>query len=117
MSIESHITLDDKWFVGEEKQLKFLIVDADGAALDVSGYTLEWVLGIEGVAILTVEEANITISNGNGTNDAVTVSVDASDTDTLDAGLYQHSLRRIDDEAEQVLSYGEAHLQRQPHLG
>lgn len=117
MSKESHITLADKWFVGEEKQLKFLIVDAAGDPLNVSGYTLEWVLGVDGAAILTIAAANIAISNGDATNDAITVSVDASDTEALSAGIYQHSLRRIDDEAEQVLSYGEAHLQRQPHLG
>lgn len=117
MSVESHVNLSDNWFVGEEKQLRFLIVDAAAAALNVSAFTMEFALGQEGANIFTKSGEDITIDNGNGTNDRVTVSIDRNDTVDLPAGLYRHSLRRIDADAEQILSYGDVYLRRQPDIG
>lgn len=117
MSKESHVAINDNWFVGEEKQLRFLIVDAAEAPLDVSGYTLEFVLGQEGTTLFTKSGGDITVDNGSGTSDRVTVSVDRDDTVDLPAGVYRHALRRTDGDAEQVLSYGDAYLRKQPDIG
>jgi len=106
------IAQSDNWFAGEDKSLRFLIVDEDDAPLDVSSYALRWVLeGLSGTDLLTKETGDgITVGDGNGTGDAVTVAIDAEDTADIYPGVYRHALRRTDDDNEQVLSYGDAHL-------
>lgn len=114
MSKESHIKPSDDWFKAEKKTLKFLIVDDAGAAIDVSSYTMTWVIEHRGADILAKSGAAITVADGDGTNDAVTVTIDAADTESLEARVYRHALRRTDSGSEQVLSYGEAHLLSAP---
>ena len=118
MSIESHIALSDNFFIGEEKDLKFSIVDAAGAALDVSGYALKWVMGVEGqTPLITITSAKITFENDAGTNDRVVVEVDRSVTVDLKPGNpYKHALWRVDSELEQVLSFGDCYLRRHPDV-
>lgn len=113
MSKESHIALNDRFFAGEEKELKFLIVDSADAALNVSSFTFKWVLGQEGTIIKTIT-AGITTENGDGTNDRVVVPVDRDDTLNLPEGVYRHTLWRTDDDVEQVLSFGDVYLRKHP---
>ena len=113
MSKESHLSLSDNFFIGEEKLLKFLIVDAADAALDVSSYTFKWVLGQEGTIIKTID-SGITTEDGNGTNDRVVVPIDRDDTVNLPEGVYRHTLWRTDADSEQVLTYGDVYLRKHP---
>ena len=115
MSKESNIEVADDWFINERKEFDFLIVDDAEAPLDVSGYTIIWV--VEGrlpVDIISKSGGSITVSNGAGTNDKVTVVVDAADTAALAKGWKQHALRRTD--VAQVLSFGRAYLGAQPFV-
>lgn len=114
MSKESHIDISDNWYKGEAKTFRFLVVDSAEAALDVSSYTMVWLVEEHGTDILKKSGAAITVADGNGTNDAVSVAIDAADTVNLAAKVYRHALRRTDSSAEQVLSYGDAHLQSAP---
>lgn len=108
MSKESNITASDRLIPGEDKVLEFLIVDAAGAPLDVSTFTLEWVLEKAETDILTKSGAAITVANGDGTNDAVSVAIDSADTAGLEPRTYQHALWRTDTGARQLLSSGDA---------
>lgn len=118
MSIESHIALSDNFFIGEEKDLKFSIVDAAGVALDVSSYTLKWVMGVEGqTPLIDISGGKITFEDDAGTNDRVIVEVDRSVTVDLKPGNpYKHALRRTDAGLEQVLSFGDCYLRRHPDV-
>lgn len=118
MSKESHIALSDNFFIGEEKDLKFSIVDAAGDPLDVSAYTLKWVMGVEGqTPLIDINGAKITFENDVGTNDRVVVEVDRSVTVDLKPGSpYKHALRRTDTDLEQVLSFGDCYLRRHPDV-
>lgn len=118
MSKESHIAKSDNFFIGEEKDLKFNIVDAADAPLDVSSYTFKWVMGVEGqTPLITILDAKITTEDDAGTKDRVVVEVDRSVTVDLKPGNpYKHALRRTDAGSEQVLSFGDCYLRRHPDV-
>jgi len=114
MSKHSPIESDDRWFRGEQKALTFYVVDADDAPLDVSGFAMRWVLQRVGTATdalsKTTGDSEITVADGAGTNDAVTVVIEAADTADLTADVYHHALWRTDAGYEQLLAEGDAVL-------
>ena len=110
MSKEQNFTAEDNWFKGERKQLVFDIVDESEAAQTMTGWTLAFNMyraGTSGAAVVSKTTASgIGISNGAGTNDRATVTVPASDTASLLAGVYYYELERTDSGAEQKLAFG-----------
>jgi hypothetical protein len=112
MSVEAKIQGSDNWFIGEDRTLRFAVVDSDGVAQDISGWSLEWVLRRSpagGTANITKTDGDgISITDGAGGILQVTIS----DQDTIDLGpaSYFHTLRRDDDGNEIVLSFGQAIL-------
>lgn len=115
MSITQNITADDRFFAGEDKSLRYFVVDSAGAAQDMTGWALEWVLrrsAAHPTATLTktTGAAQIVIDNGNGTSDMATVSITDDDTLNLVAGQYVYALRRTDAGSEQVLAFGTLEL-------
>lgn len=115
MSKESHIAKSDNFFIGEDKQLKFTIVDAADAAINVSGYALRWAIGVEGETPILIKTDGFTFEDDAGTNDRIILAIDDVDTDGLSPGRYKHTLWRTDDGLEQVLTYGDAYLRRHPN--
>jgi hypothetical protein len=114
MSKDSPITQSDHWFTGEDRTLRFSVVDADGLAQNISGWTLEWVLrerpwGTEALISKTTG-AGITITNAAGGVCEVAIADD--DTINLAPGAYVHTLRRSNAGAETVLAFGDAVLQQ-----
>lgn len=116
MSKNAPIEQDDRWYTGEEKLIKFDIVDADDAPLDVSGFALRWVLerivpgGLRTDVLSKTSGDGITVENGSGTNDRVVVAIGAADTESIDAEVYHHALWRTDSGNEALLAEGSAML-------
>ena len=115
MSKNSPITLDNRWFKGEDKSLQFDIVDSSDASIDVSGYALRWVLEARSSPTDVLSKLfpgdDISVGDGAGTNDRVTVTIKAADTAALAANTYRYSLWRTDTDSEQLLAEGNAVLQ------
>jgi hypothetical protein len=120
MAVRSDITDDDLWFVGEDKQLSFELLDSSGNPVDASSMTLSWIVRRRakdtGTPLISkTSGAGISV---NGTFDAVRalntqrvlVAVADTDTDALPSDTYQHALKRTDDGSEAVLCYGDLRL-------
>lgn len=107
-------TTDGRWFKGEKKQLQIDIVDSNDTPVDVSSYAMRWVLEAppSDTDILSklYPGNDISVGNGDGTNDRVTVTINASDTSGLVADTYRYALWRTDAGDEQVLAEGAAVL-------
>lgn len=111
MAVKANITESDHLFIGEDKSIDFLITE-NGVPVDCSSWEITWSLARNkaDAALLKKSGTDITFSNGNGTNDKVSVALADVDTDGLLPGWYTHGLWRIDDGAELVLSYGKVYL-------
>jgi hypothetical protein len=112
MSVEAPIATDKNLFIGEDRSLDFTVVDANGTAVDITSYGLEWVMR-ERAASAT---ADITKTTSSGitltdpTNGVCRVAIADTDTLALLPGTYFHTLRRTDDDSETVLSFGDVIL-------
>lgn len=111
MAEQADIAAADNWFLGEDKVLEFTVVDSAGAAVNITGWALEWILrsGAGERALLTkTVGSGVTITGGAG--GVCQVAIADTDTDDLAAGRYWHALRRTDAGNEAVLSYGQVVL-------
>src|SRR3989304_5078912 len=115
MSKNVNITASDHYAKGEDKTLVFDVVDSAGAAQTMTGWALEFVLrrsAASATAVLTktTGAAQITISNGDATDDRATVTITDDDTVDLVAGTYEYALRRTDSGNEQGRAFGTLEL-------
>lgn len=129
MAAEFNITAADKFFLGEDKFIDFIVTGENGLPMDVTGLPLEWSLKKKdkdpdppiigksttsgGIAITGVFNADPLINTQR-----VRVTLLDTETDpfvtsalstpyTLKANKeYRHSLKRLDTGFEAVLSYG-----------
>ena len=111
----NNITLDDAWFIGEDRQIKIKVDQADGStAQNLTGFAMTWECKASptGAVLITktTSAGEIVIENGDGTLDQATVTILGADTVGLTPGLLYHHLRRTDEGSESVLSFGDAHL-------
>ncbi|KKN25968.1 hypothetical protein LCGC14_0879370 [marine sediment metagenome] len=114
MSIEAPILLSDNWFIGEDKTLRFTVVDSAGAVQVISGWALEWVLRNNpgsSAELLTKTTAGSGIAITNGAGGICEVTIEDGDTLGIGPGDFFHTLRRTGDGNEVVLSFGQAILQ------
>ena len=115
MSKNSPITKDKRWFKDEGKSIQFDITDANDNPIDVSSYALRWVLEARSDPTDVLSKVftgdDISVGDGEGTNDRVTVTIKVADTTALAANTYRHSLWRTDADNEQLLAEGNAVLQ------
>lgn len=115
MSIESPVTHAKHFFAGTDRQLRFTVRDDDGNVIDITGWTLEWVLrhSDEGAALITK-----TTDPGDGitvtapTTGIALVEFDPVDTALLDPGQYVYALRRTDMDFVDILAFGVFELLR-----
>lgn len=111
-----------RFFTNTDKTFTFTIVDDDGAAKNVSGWALSWVLkrtkaDADASAIITKTTAAGGITIVNGPAGIVRVSIAAGDTDeTVKARVYWHELKRTDTGLKAVLTHGLAVLRKGAHL-
>ncbi len=124
MSKVARIEQDDRWFRSEDKLLTFDVVNEDGAAVDIAGWTIVWMLeelhdGTTDILSKTSTADQITVSDSvpaSGANDRATVKIESTDTTALEARVYRQSLWRTDGDAPQQLASGSAMLQQGPEL-
>lgn len=110
MSKDSPIRQSDNWFIGEDRDLRYTVLDASAVAVNISGWTLEWVLREKpwgATALITKTPALTTPGSG-----ICTVSIADDDTINLQPGIYYYTLRRTNAGAETVLAFGDAVLQQ-----
>ena len=105
-------------FQGEDRLYVFTVLNvAETAAIDISGWTLSWMVkrynGDADLSALVSKttSAGIVISGTFNATPAVntqvaTVTVDDTDTISVSEGTYSHELKRMDAGFETVLSYG-----------
>jgi hypothetical protein len=121
MAVNYDFTEDAHIFLGEDKILRFLVVDVEGNPENVGDWAMTWVLRTSDKA---VDPAILTKSTG-GSGITVTgtysgtlashtqrVLVTLLDTDTDAASgvkpkTYRYSLKRTDDGFETILAYGD----------
>ena len=107
MSTQSNITASDGFFIGEDKSLVFTIYTSAGAAQDITGWTISWLLSAtnSGAATLTKSATLTTPASG-----ICTVAVASGDTSGLTPGTYYYTLRRTDSGSKAELAYGTCEL-------
>ncbi len=124
MALEQHISLAHHWFLDTDKVVRFTVYadDERTTVKDVTGWSFDWVLRRRddtadppvlqkstgaGIAIVGVFNANPATNTQR-----VEVTIDDVDTDALPPGKYRHSLKRTNPGSEEILSFGDAYLQR-----
>ena len=114
VSVESNITIEHRFYKGEDKTLRFRAKTASGGPYDASGTTLVfnvWLRGAAGAAKITISGSDIVVSDGFGTGDIITLTVPAASTSVLPAVTYAYELRQTDSGDNHVLAFGLLQLQ------
>jgi hypothetical protein len=105
------IITDISWYRGEDVVLTDSIKDAGGAAVNITGWSLQFTLKKaygDAAAVLTKSTAGggITITNGPG--GVLQVTIASADTASLEVRTYVYDIQRIDAGSRAVLSIGNA---------
>jgi hypothetical protein len=117
MAEEVKIGGDGALFAGEDKTINFEILDADSVPVNMSGWTVAFLVRRSDTDTETVLTASASISGSynatraSNTQRAVVTILD-TDTQHLNAGKYRYSLKRTDDGNETVLNYGIYEVER-----
>ena len=113
MSKQALIQQDDRLFRAEDKNLTFDIVDAAGVAIDVSAFTMVYMLeelhdGATDILSKATGGAGITV--GDPSSARVTIAVKKADTEDLEPRVYRQALWRTDSVSPQLLAEGSVML-------
>lgn len=113
MAIEAPISEDDRWFVGEDKILRWTVTTAADPLVpqDVTGWAVELVIRRRRDTT-SAPIATLPVPVIDGPSGSVAVPVSADVTAGLEGGVYHYVLRRVDAGANQVLAYGPIVLRR-----
>lgn len=112
MATEVRIGGDNDLFKGEDKQLELNVVDADGAAVDITGWTIKFIVRRTDVTAVMIEKTAVITGVFAPTNNPQRAVVTLTDTDlSIASGIYKHSWKRTDDGAETVLARGPFHVE------
>jgi hypothetical protein len=118
MAVQFDIGEDKEFFLGEDKVVRFPIVDDDGVPLDFATWGLEFIVRktdkAKDPAIIYKSTTNggivitgvYNIDSEINTQRAV-ITFDSEDTEFLKPITYRHSLKRTDIGSEGILSYGD----------
>ena len=98
------IEFAEEAFIGNDLVLRFTVEDADGAAVNISGWTFAFALASSYSAAAADSDDGITINDAAA--GIVDVAVLDTDTDELDVGTYVADLKRADAGQEATLAYG-----------
>jgi len=114
--VKADIGRDQNLVIGEDRTINIDVNQADGStAQSMTGWALSWFLmdKPEGTALATLTTASeITIGNGDGTDDraAITVADTVTEALTDSSALYWHELWRTDAGSESRIAYGTVHI-------
>ena|SRR5205814_1643415 len=113
-TVVQNFTAADEWYVGEDKTLNIAVVDVAGAAVNITGWTLEWVLRLRPSnptkLISKTIGSGITVTNAAG--GLLTIQVARADSVNLHAGRYYHGLARTNSASYDITVDGYADLLR-----
>lgn len=101
-------------FVGEDKTLKWELIDTTGVPVDMSGWAIRLLVLSSSGTVMINKTASITGSYSS-TRSANTQRAVVTLTDTdmeIPDGTHQHSLKRTDDGSETILTYGPCIVER-----
>lgn len=111
MSVQSNIDASAGWFIGEHKTLRFTVLDSAGAAVDITGWLIDFKISAtnSGARLFTksVGSGIVLTTPASGILD---VTINAADTTALAAGTYFYAVRRTTASNETELAYGTAAL-------
>lgn len=111
MTIESPIYPTDRLFCGDGKTIRYTVVDAAGAAVNITGWLVRFTVAPEpGDTAVMEKEGGSGITLTTPLSGILDVDINALDTDDIPPGTYIYSLRRIDEGFEQTLAYGDFNL-------
>jgi len=112
MAKEQHFNAADMWFVGEDKQLQFTILDEAGAAVNITGWSINFAVATSpGAAALVSKSTASGIALTTPASGILTVTIADTDTDAIASGRYVYALKRMDNNTETVLAFGDVLLQ------
>lgn len=103
-------------YAGNKRTLRFTVLDAEGAAFDLTGYDVRWALSKYGASgsYTTTAEVNKHSDNASEitvTDNVVDVVLVGADTANLSAGDYYHELEIVDGSDESlVVAVGDVEL-------
>src|SRR4051812_42135145 len=113
MGVLAPITDAAEWFVGEDKTLLFTVLDSAKAAVNVTGWAIEWVFGRNpDMPPLFKKTIGAGITVLDAAQGRLSVTIAAADTTGLRDATYYHTLWRVDTGTHAVLSYGPATLKQ-----
>lgn len=106
MSTLSPIKVIDAWFKAEDQDIDWDIRDPSGDPVDITGWTIQFRMATAqgGTSVLTKSASQILDARCR-------ITVASADTTSLAAAKYWYALSRTDSGVNQVLAYGDAHLQ------
>ena len=105
------IEFAEEAFLGNDLVLRFTVEDADGAAVNITGWTFAFALARSySVAAAISKSSGAGIAINDGAAGIVDVTVQDTDTDDLDVGAYVADLKRADAGQEATLAYGRLKL-------
>jgi hypothetical protein len=119
--VESAIAESAHFFIGEDRPLLYYVTSDGSTAQTMTGWALTWeLLDRRGGTVLLTKTvgSGIALSNGNGTNDLATVTIEDTDLEAnvgvsaqIGHGVFFSVLRRTDAGTERVLAFGDVHIQ------
>lgn len=109
MSKNSPVKSTNNFFIGEDKVLQFEVVDASEQLVDISGWSLEFVLRDypEAPTVVLTKTTTDGIALSDPTLGICRVTIPRADTVLLNAQGYAYTLRRTDAGYSGVLAYGD----------
>lgn len=114
MAKNSPITFSHGWFVSDDNAAEWTVKDSAGVAVDISGWTFEWVLkhseeDPDAVLSYTNSDSELGFKT-DGTDGIIRLDIPDTDTDQKDPGTYFYSLRRTNSGSEKTVAYGSVAL-------
>jgi hypothetical protein len=105
MSIIQNITEKDGWFVGEDQNIIWGIIDSQKSPVPTSLWTSQFRMAT------TVSGSSVLTQSGTGAGTEIEVDFAAADTASLDPGTYYYTLSRTDSGFNAVVAHGSVFLQ------
>lgn len=101
-------------FIGEDKDLEFEVPDRHGNPVDMSGWTIQFVVKTLASAVVISKTASVTGAyDADRETNTQRALVELSRADlSVDDGVHTYSLKRTDTGSHVVLAYGECILER-----
>lgn len=116
MAINSPIPTSHSWFIGDDFAQPFAVVDGNGDAVDITGWTFSFTLRRRvddaDVVLLLTTGAGISILSASAGTLTVAVAAAVLSALGIRAGEYQYTLRRTNSGSVRTLAYGPAQLQK-----